>query len=93
MMAVASGVWAGAVSLEKAWNLAEVSPGEDGMKKTIKDELERIKILGPTKACHKDNAFAAYFGLHIEQGPILEKEQRIVGIVQGFKPSNGSRSL
>jgi hydantoinase/carbamoylase family amidase len=85
MMAVASGVWAGAISLEKAWNLAEVSPSEDGKKKTIKEELERIKFLGSTKASYRDNPFAAHFELHIEQGPILEKEQRRVGIVQGVQ--------
>jgi len=85
MMAIASGVWAGAIPLEKAWNLVEVSPGEDGKKKTIKEKLERINFLGTTEACHKENPFAAHFELHIEQGPILEKEQKRVGIVQGVQ--------
>lgn len=31
------------------------------------------------------NSFAAYFELHIEQGPVLEKERRKVGIVQGVQ--------
>jgi acetylornithine deacetylase/succinyl-diaminopimelate desuccinylase-like protein len=83
MMAVASGVWAEAVQLEKAWELTEVSPGDDGKKKTMKEELERIGFLGATKASYKNNPFAAHFELHIEQGPILEKERRKVGIVQG----------
>lgn len=88
MMAVASGVWAGAISLDTAWNLAEVSPGEGGKKRTMKEELERIGFLGSTNASYKDNPFAAHFELHIEQGPILEKEQRKVGVtlgVQSFK--------
>ena len=85
MMAVASGVWAEAILLEKAWSLAEVSPSECARKRTMKEELKRIGFLGSTKASYKDNPFAAYFELHIEQGPILEKEQRKVGIVQGVQ--------
>ena len=83
MMAVSSGVWAEAVPLETAWNLAEVSPGEDGKKKTIKQELERIGFLGSTQASYRNNPFAAHFELHIEQGPILEDEGRKVGVVKG----------
>ncbi len=85
MMAVASGVWAGAVPLETAWNLAEVSPSEDGKKRTMKEELVRIGFLGPINASHADNPFAAHFELHIEQGPILERERRKVGIVRGVQ--------
>lgn len=83
MMAVSSGVWAEAVPLETAWNLAEVSPGEDGKRKTMKQELERIGYLGEQKASYQANPFAAHFELHIEQGPILEKEKRRVGVVKG----------
>jgi hydantoinase/carbamoylase family amidase len=85
MMAVSSGVWAGAVPLEKAWNLAEVSAGEDGKKKTMKQELERIGYLGEVKCDHSKNPFAAHFELHIEQGPILEAEKRRVGVVKGVQ--------
>jgi hypothetical protein len=83
MMAVSSGVWAEAVPLETAWNLAEVSPREDGKKKTMKQELERIGSLGSKQASYRNNPFAAHFELHIEQGPILEDEGRKVGIVKG----------
>src|SRR2546421_6197570 len=86
MMAVSSGVWAEAVPIEKAWNLAEVSPGEDGKKKTMKQELERIGYLGSIQASYRSNPFAAHFELHIEQGPILEDEGRKVGIVKGETP-------
>jgi hypothetical protein len=86
MMAVASGVWAEAIPLETAWNLAEVSPGEDGKRKTMKQELERIGYLGPQKASFQAFPFAAHFELHIEQGPILENEERKVGVVKGGEP-------
>ena len=85
MMAVASGVWAEAVPLDTAWNLAEVSASEDGNKKTMKQELERIGYLGQQKASYKQFPFSAYFELHIEQGPILEMEKRKVGVVKGVQ--------
>jgi hydantoinase/carbamoylase family amidase len=85
MMAVASGVWADAVPLETAWNLAEVSASEDGKKRTMKEELTRIGYLGELPASHIFNPFAAHFELHIEQGPILEDEQRKIGIVKGVQ--------
>lgn len=85
MMAVSSGVWAEAVPLDTAWNLAEVSASEDGTKKTMKQELERIGYLGQQKASYQEFPFAAYFELHIEQGPILEMETRKVGVVEGVQ--------
>lgn len=83
MMAVSSGVWAEVIPLETAWDLAEVSPGEDGQRKTMRQELERIGYLGPQPASYRENPFAAHFELHIEQGPILENEKRRVGVVKG----------
>ena len=85
MMAVSSGVWAEAVPLETAWNLQEVSPSEDGEKKTMKQELERIGYLGSQPASYKAFPMAAHFELHIEQGPILEAEKRRVGVVNGVQ--------
>lgn len=85
MMAVASGVWAEAVPLEKAWNLAEVGSGEQGTRRTMKEELDRIGYLGKQNASYKDFPFAAHFELHIEQGPILEMERRRIGVVQGVQ--------
>lgn len=82
MMAVSSGVWAGAVGLEKAWALQEV--GEE--KKTMKEELERIGYLGGVKCdWEKGVKMAAHFEVHIEQGPILEAEKRRVGVVKGVQ--------
>src|SRR5947207_6241596 len=88
MMAVSSGVWAEAVPLETAWNLAEVSLGESGEKRTMRQELERIGFLGLTQASYRSNPFAAHFELHIEQGPILEDEGRKVGVVRGRIPAH-----
>ncbi|KIY00328.1 uncharacterized protein Z520_04013 [Fonsecaea multimorphosa CBS 102226] len=85
MMAVSSGVWAEAVPLETAWNLPEVSPGEDGHRKTMKQELERIGYLGSQPASYKAFPIAAHFEVHIEQGPILEAEKRRVGVVKGVQ--------
>ena len=85
MMAVSSGVWADAVPLETAWNLAEVAASDEGRKKTMKEELTRIGYLGDIPASYKTNPFAAHFELHIEQGPILEDEQRKIGIVKGVQ--------
>lgn len=84
-MAVSSGVWAGAVPLETAWNLPEVSASEDGTKHTMKQELERIGYLGEQRASYKEFPFAAHFELHIEQGPILEMEKRKIGVVKGVQ--------
>jgi hypothetical protein len=83
MMAVSSGVWAEAVPLETAWTLAEVSPGEDGHRRTMKEELERIGYLGQQQASYKAFPMAAHFELHIEQGPSLEMERRRIGVVKG----------
>lgn len=90
MMAVSSGVWAEAIPLETAWNLAEVSAGVDGKKKTMQQELQRIGFLGSTQASYQNNPFAAHFELHIEQGPILEEEGRKVGVVKGWMPLDQS---
>lgn len=84
-MAVSSGVWAEAVPLDTAWNLAEVSASNDGTKHTMKQELERIGYLGDQAASYKDFPFAAHFELHIEQGPILEAEKRKIGVVEGVQ--------
>lgn len=47
---VASGVWAGEISLERAHNLKEVGNG----RRTMKQELDRIGYLGPINASYQD---------------------------------------
>lgn len=76
---VASGVWAGAIPLETAYNIVEVGGG----KATQKSELERIGYLGSMEASHVANPIAAHFELHIEQGPILERSGGKIGAVEG----------
>jgi len=70
-----SGVWAGVVPLDKAYGLADTA----GI--TAGDALDAIGYRGPEPA----EAFPAdaYFELHIEQGPILERETKQIGIVSG----------
>jgi N-carbamoyl-L-amino-acid hydrolase len=70
-----SGVWAGVYTLEKAYGLKDV----DGV--SVAEALERIGY----KGAHPARPFPAdaYFELHIEQGPILEREGRQIGIVTG----------
>lgn len=78
---VSSGVWAGALPLEKAYSLVEVGGG----KATQKSELERIGYLGSMEANYKANPIGAHFELHIEQGPILESSGGKIGAVEGVQ--------
>ena len=72
---LASGVFAGVFTADYAYSRTD----RDG--KTFGDELQRIGYRGPEKAGARK--FAGMFELHIEQGPILEHEGRMIGIVQG----------
>lgn len=70
-----SGVWAGVFPLETAYGLTDT----EGV--TVNRALDGIGYRGPVPA----QAFPAdaYFELHIEQGPILEREGCQIGIVTG----------
>ena len=70
-----SGVWAGVYAPDKAFALTDV----DGV--SVATALDQIGYRGPEPA----TAFPAdaYFELHIEQGPILEREAVQIGIVTG----------
>jgi len=70
---VASGVFSGEFTLE--YGLSRADP--DG--KTMGEELERIGYAGPEEVGGRD--VHAYFEAHIEQGPILEIEDKTIGIV------------
>ncbi len=70
-----SGVFAGVFALEKIYAATDV----DG--KTVREELEKIGYIGSQTP--GDHPIGAYFEAHIEQGPILEDEAKIIGIVQG----------
>nr|WP_318382678.1 Zn-dependent hydrolase [uncultured Enterobacter sp.] len=70
-----SGVFAGVFPLENVYAATDA----DG--KTVKEELEKIGYVGPQTP--GDHPIGAYFEAHIEQGPILEDEEKIIGVVEG----------
>jgi N-carbamoyl-L-amino-acid hydrolase len=72
-----SGVYAGVFTPDFAWSRED----RQGIK--LGDELTRIGYKGP----HKAGAvkFSAMFELHIEQGPILEAEGKMIGVVTGVQ--------
>ena len=74
---IGSGVWAG------EFELAYAHGRTDKQGKSIGDELARIGYLG-AETCEAYPVFAA-FEAHIEQGPILEKEHRQIGVVTGVQ--------
>jgi hydantoinase/carbamoylase family amidase len=81
---MASGVWStkSSTPLGACWGLQD----KDG--KPMKQALEEIGYLGQTKCDYRENGLECHFELHIEQGPILERESKSVGIVtsvQGMK--------
>lgn len=70
-----SGVWSGTFDLEKTYALTD-SEGQ-----SVGQALTAIGYRGPEPArCFPADA---YFELHIEQGPILEREGKLIGIVTG----------
>ena len=70
---LSSGVFAG--MHEQDWAYGRV----DAEGKTFGDELERIGWKGKEKV--GDRKMHAFFELHIEQGPILEAEEKDIGVV------------
>jgi len=68
-----SGVFCGAFSLETAYAARDV----DG--KSVGEELERIGYRGPQTP--GDHPIGAYFETHIEQGPVLEDADNVIGVV------------
>jgi N-carbamoyl-L-amino-acid hydrolase len=73
---VASGVWAGA--LERDW----VYDRTDINGKRFEDELIRIGYKGTIPA--KKWPLHCYYEYHIEQGPVLEGEGKIIGAPKGI---------
>jgi N-carbamoyl-L-amino-acid hydrolase len=73
---VASGVWAGA--LERNW----VYDRTDIDGKRFEDELIRIGYKGSVPA--QKRPVHCYYEYHIEQGPMLEREGKIIGAPKGI---------
>jgi N-carbamoyl-L-amino-acid hydrolase len=68
-----SGVFCGAFSLETAYAARDV----DG--KSVGEELARIGYQG--EQTPGEHPIGAYFETHIEQGPVLEDEDKVIGVV------------
>jgi len=73
---VSSGVWAGALERDWAYDRTDING------KRFEDELIRIGYKGDAPA--KKWPLHAYYEYHIEQGPILEREGRIIGAPKGI---------
>ena len=77
---VASGVFAGVHTLDWAHSRTDAGGA------TLGEELERIGYAGEEEV--GERKMHAFFELHIEQGPILEREGKSIGVVthgQGLK--------
>jgi N-carbamoyl-L-amino-acid hydrolase len=70
-----SGVFAGKFSLDVALDARDIEG------KSVRDELQAIGYAGAEPV--GERPVGAYFEAHIEQGPILEKEDRVIGAVTG----------
>ncbi|WP_288129016.1 Zn-dependent hydrolase [Microbulbifer sp.] len=74
---IGSGVWSGNFDKEYAYARTD----KEG--KTFGEELERIGYQGEAPAKPRD--LAAAFEVHIEQGPILEAEEKQIGVLSGVQ--------
>ena len=80
-----SAVWSGSMPLEKAYALA------DREGHTVKSELQRTGQLGSTPALA--GQVHAALELHIEQGPVLEAEEKHIGVVNGVQHMSRHRVI
>lgn len=74
---IGSGVWSG------VFDFADCLAITDKAGKSFGEELKRIGYAGDTPATAKP--LKAAFELHIEQGPILEAEDRQIGVLTGIQ--------
>ena len=70
-----SGVFAKAFTLEHAY------AATDTEGKTVRGELERIGYIGSQEP--GEHPIGCYFETHIEQGPVLEDNDKTIGVVGG----------
>ncbi|MBI5968646.1 MAG: M20 family metallo-hydrolase, partial [Deltaproteobacteria bacterium] len=73
---IGSGVWAGKLDREWAYSRSDI------LGKKLGEELQRIGYKGKQPA--KRWPIQAYYELHIEQGPMLEREGKIIGVPKGI---------
>ncbi len=74
-------VMMGSGAFAKAFTLGHAYAAKDTEGKTVKDELQRIGYLGTQEP--GDHPIGAYFETHIEQGPVLEDNNKTIGVVTG----------
>ncbi len=72
-----SAVWAGRTPLESAYALADASG------KSVRQELERLGVATGTQVLRQP--VKAALEVHIEQGPVLERCGKTIGIVTGVQ--------
>ena len=73
---MSSGVWAGALDRDWAYNRVDLNG------KIFLDELEQIGYKGKIPA--RKYPIHVYYEYHIEQGPVLEREGKIIGAPKGI---------
>lgn len=78
---MASGVW----SQQSSTGLQACHQIRDPAGITFFDALEKMGYHGATPCDYRRNPLAAHFELHIEQGPILEQQNKKIGIVTGVQ--------
>ena len=78
-MCCASSVWSGTQTVQAQHALRDLEGVE------LKSELQRIGFLGKEKCSYIDIPLTAHFELHIEQGPLLEREGKRIGVVGGVQ--------
>ncbi len=74
---MASGVFAGVYQRDRVYAIRDRQGNEFG------NELARIGYRGEAKC--GGHTLAAYFEMHIEQGPVLETENKMIGVVHGMQ--------
>ncbi len=74
-------VMMGSGAFAKAFTLEHAYAATDTEGKTVKGELERIGYLGTEVP--GQHPIGAYFETHIEQGPVLEDNDKTIGVVTG----------
>ena len=84
MSLMASSVWAGVKTKEEIYALKDIYDN----KTTVYEELKRIKYLGDFECSYKANPLHAHFEIHIEQGPVLEKYGKKIGVLTGAQAYN-----
>lgn len=90
MSLMSSQVWANIKPLEEIYALKSIT---DDHLVTVKDELKRIGYLGDLEVSYEANPIKCHFEIHIEQGPVLEDENKKIGVVIGGQAYNWSKVI